>query len=147
MIKQKYPGAVSSKSVKDKELERKKEQKRKPGEGSMHVLTILLILKTFLFVFSVVEKNEGSKLSSTWRPANDYVNLKVGEKRSLKKCGRILRIRNISLLPNIFSVSFKEQNILANNVECLLGYYKIYFQVSFLVSDESLQVNVHEIMI
>ena len=33
MIKQKYPGAVSSKSVKDKELERKKEQKRKPGEG------------------------------------------------------------------------------------------------------------------
>ena len=111
MIKQKYPGAVSSKSVKDKELERKKEQKRKPGEGLIHVLTILLILKTLL-VFSVVEKNEGSKLSSTWRPANDYVNLKVGEERSLSKAGGILRIHNISLLPNIFSVSFREQNIL-----------------------------------
>ena len=48
VIKQKYPGAVSSKSVKDKELERKKEQKRKPGEGLMQVLTILLILKTLL---------------------------------------------------------------------------------------------------
>ena len=32
-IKQKYPGAVSSKSVKDKEIERKKEMKRKPGQG------------------------------------------------------------------------------------------------------------------
>ena len=117
MIKQKYPGAVSSKSVKDKELERKKEQKRKPGEGLMHVLTILLILKTL--GFSVVEKNEGSKLSSTWRPANDYVNLKVGEGRSLSICGGISRIQNISLQPNIFSVSFKEQNILAKNVECL----------------------------
>ena len=27
----------------------------------------------------MAEKNEGSKLSSTWRPANDYVNLKVGK--------------------------------------------------------------------
>ena len=145
MIKQKYPGAVSSKSVKDKELERKKEQKRKPGEGLMHMLTILLILNTL--GFPVVEKNEGSKLSSTWRPANDYVNLKVGEERSLSKAGGILRIHNISLLPNIFSVSFQEQNILAKNVECLLRYYKIFLQVSFLVSDESLQVNVHETMI
>ena len=79
----------------------------------MHVLTILLILKTFLFFFSVVEKNEGSKLSSTWRPANDYVNLKVGEERS-QNAGGILRIHNISLLPNIFSV------ILAKNIECLI---------------------------
>ena len=83
----------------------------------MHMLTILLILNTL--GFPVVEKNEGSKLSSTWRPANDYVNLKVGEERSLLKCGGILRIRNISMLPNIFSVSFQEQNILAKNVECL----------------------------
>ena len=30
-------------------------------------------------MFAVAEKNEGSKLSSTWRPANDYVNLKVGK--------------------------------------------------------------------
>ena len=83
----------------------------------MHMLTILLILNTL--GFPVVEKNEGSKLSSTWRPANDYVNLKVGEERSLSKAGGILRIHNISLLTNIFSVSFKEQNILAKNVECL----------------------------
>ena len=76
----------------------------------MHVLTILLILKTFLFVFSVVEKNEGSKLSSTWRPANDYVNLKVGEDWSCQpKCGGILQIRIISLLPNIFSASVKKR--------------------------------------
>ena len=68
----------------------------------------------FVCFFSVVEKNEGSKLSSTWRPANDYVNLKVGEERSLSKCGGILRIHNISLLPNIFSV------ILAKNIECFI---------------------------
>ena len=38
MIKQKYPGAVSSKSVKDKEMERKAELKRKPGEkGEIHL--------------------------------------------------------------------------------------------------------------
>ena len=48
MIKQKYPGAVSSKSVKDKELERKKEQKRKPGEGEIKELTFPLILKALL---------------------------------------------------------------------------------------------------
>ena len=36
VIKMKYPGAVSSKSVKDKEMERKAELKRKPGEkGNM----------------------------------------------------------------------------------------------------------------
>ena len=49
------------------------------------------------------------------------MNLKVGEERSLSKCGGILRIRIISMLPNIFSVSFKEQIILAKNVDCLLG--------------------------
>ena len=74
----------------------------------MHVLTILLILKTFLFVFSVVEKNEGSKLSSTWRPANDYVNLKVGEGWSIKMRGNIANTQVISLLPNIFSASIKK---------------------------------------
>ena len=71
MIKQKYPGAVSSKSVKDKELERKREQKRKPGEGNSQEKG------KKVKAFPVAEKNEGSKLSSTWRPANDYVNLKV----------------------------------------------------------------------
>jgi hypothetical protein len=35
VIKQKYPAAVSSKSVKDKDRERKSELKRKPGQGSL----------------------------------------------------------------------------------------------------------------
>lgn len=58
VIKQTYPTSVASLSVKDKEMQRKKELARKPGEPP-------------------VEKNEGSKFSTTWRPLNDYVNLKV----------------------------------------------------------------------
>ena len=145
MIKQKYPGAVSSKSVKDKELERKKEQKRKPGEGLIHVLTILLILKTLLF-FSCWEE-WGFKAFKHLAACQWLCEPQGWWREKSIKCGGILRIHNISLLPNIFSVSFQEQNILAKNVECLLIYYKIFLQVSFLVSDESLQVNVHETMI
>ena len=60
----------------------------------------------------MAEKNEGSKLSSTWRPANDYVNLKVGKFHD-----------------------FEEKNVFRKIV-----IIDILLQVSFLVSDESLQV-------